>query len=150
MASEKQGIQDRSIAYKLVMFSLPLILSGILQQLYNWVDAFIVGNVEGDLSLAAIGAVSSVVNIFCWLLPASLWVFLSFLRRNMVAGYLKIYPHTIFVFCRFWCDIFGACHCWHWTGWTASAAHADTGRFVSTGGGLFADRICGCALFGGL
>ncbi len=27
---------------ELVSFSLPLILSGVLQQLYNWADAFIV------------------------------------------------------------------------------------------------------------
>lgn len=44
-----------SLALVLVRFSLPLILSGMLQQLYNWADAFIVGNVEGELALAAIG-----------------------------------------------------------------------------------------------
>ena len=43
------------IACTLIRFSLPLIFSGILQQLYNWADAFIVGNVEGELALAAIG-----------------------------------------------------------------------------------------------
>ena len=48
----------------LVRFSLPLILSGVLQQLYNWADAFIVGNTEGDLSLAAIGAAGSVLNLY--------------------------------------------------------------------------------------
>ena len=52
------------IAYTLIRFSLPLILSGILQQLYNWADAFIVGNVEGELALAAIGATGTVVNFY--------------------------------------------------------------------------------------
>lgn len=37
------------IMKELISFSLPLILSGVMQQLYNWVDAFIVGNVDGDV-----------------------------------------------------------------------------------------------------
>lgn len=52
----------------LIKFSLPLILSGMLQQLYNWADAFIVGNVEGENSLAAIGATSSLTNFFITLM----------------------------------------------------------------------------------
>ena len=45
-----------TIMKELIRFSLPLILSGVLQQLYNWADAFIVGNVEGERALAAVGA----------------------------------------------------------------------------------------------
>ncbi|WP_338148989.1 MATE family efflux transporter [Dysosmobacter acutus] len=56
--------QSGAIARTLIQFSLPLILSGILQQLYNWADAFIVGNVEGELALAAIGATGTVVNFY--------------------------------------------------------------------------------------
>ena len=39
---------------------MPLILSGILQQLYSWADAFIVGHAEGELQLAAVGATSAI------------------------------------------------------------------------------------------
>lgn len=45
-------------------FSIPLIFSGLLQQLYNWADAFIVGNVEGELALTGIGATTSLANLF--------------------------------------------------------------------------------------
>lgn len=48
----------------LIKFCIPLILSGILQQLYNWVDAFIVGNVAGENALAAIGSTSTIINLF--------------------------------------------------------------------------------------
>ncbi|MDL2248548.1 MATE family efflux transporter [Tyzzerella sp. OttesenSCG-928-J15] len=51
-----KDLTEGNIVKTLVLFSLPLILSGLLQQLYNWADAFIVGNVEGELQLAAIGA----------------------------------------------------------------------------------------------
>ncbi len=39
--------RKQSTARELIAFSLPLILSGILQQLYSWADAFIVGHAEG-------------------------------------------------------------------------------------------------------
>lgn len=58
------GNRKQGIAYSLIKFSLPLILSGVLQQLYNWADAFIVGNVEGELALAAIGATGTVINLY--------------------------------------------------------------------------------------
>lgn len=48
----------------LAAFTVPLTLSGLFQQLFNWVDAFIVGNVEGETALAGIGATTSVYNLF--------------------------------------------------------------------------------------
>ena len=59
-----QSNESRSIASVLIRFSLPLIFSGILQQLYSWVDAFIVGNVIGETALAAVGATGTVINFF--------------------------------------------------------------------------------------
>lgn len=49
---------------ELFLFCIPLILSGILQQLYNWADAFIVGHSVGEEALAAIGATSTITNLF--------------------------------------------------------------------------------------
>ena len=53
-----------TILQELIRFSLPLILSGVLQQLYNWADAFIVGNFDGELSLSAIGVTTTPINFF--------------------------------------------------------------------------------------
>ena len=58
---------QENMVLTLVKFCTPLVLSGILQQLYNWVDAFIVGNVIGEKALAAIGSVSSINNFYIWL-----------------------------------------------------------------------------------
>jgi putative MATE family efflux protein len=52
-----------SIVKTLAVFCAPLVLSGLLQQLYSWTDAFIVGNVNGELHLAAIGATGSVSGL---------------------------------------------------------------------------------------
>lgn len=60
----KNDLTKGSIGKALVLFTIPLILSGLLQQVFNWVDAFIVGNVEGELALAAIGATGSIYHLF--------------------------------------------------------------------------------------
>lgn len=64
MVLKKKSGGSEGIAYILLRFSLPLILSGVLQQLYNWADAFIVGNVVGELALAAVGATTTVINFY--------------------------------------------------------------------------------------
>lgn len=65
MRKEATTIQ---IAKKLITFSIPLILSGLFQQLFNWVDALIVGNIVGETALAAVGATSSIYNMFITLI----------------------------------------------------------------------------------
>jgi len=51
--------RSHAVAAELISFSLPLVLSGVLQQLYSWADAFIIGHAEGEMQLAAIGATTS-------------------------------------------------------------------------------------------
>lgn len=60
----KNDMTQGSIAKNLVLFTVPLILSGLLQQLFNWADAFIVGNIEGETALGGIGASTSLYNLF--------------------------------------------------------------------------------------
>ena len=57
-------LTEGSVAKALIGFTLPLVLSGLFQQLFNWVDAFIVGNVNGEAALAGIGATTSIYNLF--------------------------------------------------------------------------------------
>lgn len=59
-----RGKGSRTIAGELIRFSMPLILGGVLQQLYSWADAFIVGHAEGELQLGAIGATHSLTWLF--------------------------------------------------------------------------------------
>lgn len=48
---------------KIVAFALPLILSGILQLLFNAADIIVVGRFAGSESLAAVGSTSSLINL---------------------------------------------------------------------------------------
>jgi len=49
---------------KMIFFSIPVILSGILQLLFNAADIVVVGNFAGDESLAAVGSTSALINLF--------------------------------------------------------------------------------------
>lgn len=48
---------------KIIRFALPLILTGILQLLYNTADSAIVGRFAGQEALAAVGATGSLINL---------------------------------------------------------------------------------------
>ena len=54
---------EGSIWKKLLIFSVPLILGNLLQQLYSTVDSIIVGNCVGKEALAAVGSTGSIVSL---------------------------------------------------------------------------------------
>ena len=53
-----------SIMDKLISFALPLMLSGMLQLMFNAVDIIVVGQYSGSQSLAAVGSTTALINIF--------------------------------------------------------------------------------------
>lgn len=52
-----------TIMPKMITFAIPLMLSGILQLLFNAVDIIVVGRFSGSQSLAAVGSTSSLINM---------------------------------------------------------------------------------------
>lgn len=53
-----------SAAKHIFLFSMPLLAGNILQQMYNMVDSWTVGNFSGDTALAAVGIAFPVVFLF--------------------------------------------------------------------------------------
>ena len=53
-----------SIMDKLISFSLPLMISSILQLMFNAVDIIVVGRFSGSQALAAVGSTTALINIF--------------------------------------------------------------------------------------
>ena len=49
---------------KLISFSLPLMLSSILQLMFNAVDIIVVGRFDSSKALAAVGSTTALINIF--------------------------------------------------------------------------------------
>lgn len=52
-----------SVFKNMVLFAVPLILSSVLQLLFNAADVVIVGRFEGEIALAAVGSTTSLINL---------------------------------------------------------------------------------------
>ena len=67
---------------KIIIYAFPLILSGILQLLFNAADIVVVGRFAGNHALAAVGSTSSLINLL-----VNLFMGLSVGANVLVAGY---------------------------------------------------------------
>lgn len=72
-----------TIMDKLISFSLPLMLSSVLQLLFNAVDIIVVGRFSGRDSLAAVGATTALINVFI-----NLFIGISLGANVMTARYV--------------------------------------------------------------
>ena len=70
------------LLFKIIKFSLPLMLSGILQLLYNAADIVVVGRFAGSTALAAVGSTTHITNLI-----VSLFIGLSVGTSVLVAQY---------------------------------------------------------------
>ena len=68
---ETAALTRGSIPPQLVSLALPLIFGNILQQLYNTIDAMVIGRFAGETAFAAIGVAGTVMNLFLFLLQIS-------------------------------------------------------------------------------
>lgn len=65
--ADSGGLRNMTVgspAGHIFYFALPLLLGSFLQQLYNMVDSWVVGNYAGDASLAAVGVGYPVIFMF--------------------------------------------------------------------------------------
>lgn len=60
----EMDMRTGSLAGKIMVFALPLVLSGMLQLLFNAADVVVVGRYCGKESLAAVGSNTSLINLF--------------------------------------------------------------------------------------
>ena len=61
--SDEINMCEGPILGKVLIFSIPLMLSGILQLLFNAADVIVVGRFAGSQSLAAVGSTSALINL---------------------------------------------------------------------------------------
>lgn len=56
-------LTNGSVIQKLLIFAFPILISNIMQQLYNTADMIVVGKFVGDDALAAVGATGEITNL---------------------------------------------------------------------------------------
>ena len=59
----KMDMCEGPILKKMLMFSIPLMCSSVLQLLFNAADIVVVGRFAGDNSLAAVGSNTAIIGL---------------------------------------------------------------------------------------
>ncbi len=62
--SYSMNMTEGPILKKMLLFSLPLMASGVLQLLFNAADVVVLGRFAGDNPMGAVGSTSSLINLF--------------------------------------------------------------------------------------
>lgn len=61
-------LTEGSVTGHLLRLAAPLIMGNILQQLYNTIDAFVIGRFAGEAEFAAVGVAGAVMNLFIFMI----------------------------------------------------------------------------------
>ncbi len=95
---------------KIFIFSVPMVLTGLLQLLYNTADVVVVGKFAGETALAAVGSTGSLINLIL-----NVFIGLSMGSGVMVARYIgaqdddKVHNCTHTALCISLCAGFFVC-----------------------------------------
>ena len=76
------NLTEGFVFFQLIKFAIPLILSSVLQLVFNAADIIVVGKFAGDNALAAVGSTSSLINLL-----VNLFVGLSVGTNVVVANF---------------------------------------------------------------
>ena len=61
---EKQDLTTGSLWKKILLFSIPLMISNLLQVLFNMADVAVVGRFAGAMALGSVGSTTTLVTLF--------------------------------------------------------------------------------------
>ena len=80
--SYRMDMTEGPLTTKIIKFTIPVMLTGILQLLFNTADVIVVGRFTGKTALAAVGSTGSLINLL-----VSLFIGLSIGTNVLVARY---------------------------------------------------------------
>lgn len=100
-----QNLTKGPIARPLINLALPLLLGSILQQLYNTIDAFIIGRYMGQAAFAAIGVAGTVMNLFIFSLSGCCTGISILLSQLYGSGDEKQFRNAQFLSAGFGCAL---------------------------------------------
>lgn len=86
-----RNLTSGPIERQIVDLALPLIAGNILQQLYNTVDALVIGRFVGQTAFAAIGVAGTVMNLFLFIVSGSCAGIAVLFARSFGGGELAVF-----------------------------------------------------------
>ena len=90
MSSSAKSLTEGPLAKQILLVSLPLVLSNLLQVLFNMSDVAVVGRFAGSTALGSVGSTSIFVTLFTG--------FLIGLSNEISNKNLEILLHLFFLF----------------------------------------------------
>ena len=63
MSKRMITMTEGSIEKRVIQFAIPILLSNLLQQMYNTLDSIVVGRFVGSTALAAVGSTTALINL---------------------------------------------------------------------------------------
>ena len=63
MNSKSADLTQGPLLKRIILYTIPIILTGILQLLFNAADLIVVGQYCGSISVGAVGATGPVINL---------------------------------------------------------------------------------------
>ncbi|MDO4506250.1 MAG: MATE family efflux transporter [Spirochaetales bacterium] len=106
--SRNKNLTSGPLLKQIIVFSLPLIASGVLQQLFNSCDIAVVGRFVGPEALAAVGSTSSLINLVLNIfmgLSVGANVLIASLEGQRKIKFISSAVHTV-ILLSFLCGLF--------------------------------------------
>lgn len=101
MRTREVDMLNGKITSAILMFALPLMISSILQLLFNAVDIIVVGKFVGQNSLAAVGStgplINLIINLFMGISIGSSVLMGNFLGANDYKTLRKLFIHPYYL-----------------------------------------------------
>lgn len=113
LKSKDVDMLNGNLLKKIIIFAIPVMLSGILQLLFNACDLIIVGKFSGDHSLAAVGSTSAlthlIINLFIgFSVGANVSVAISIGRKDKEKCQKLVHTSILFsIICGLFLTVFG-------------------------------------------
>ena len=63
MSRKTSDMCEGPLVSKIILYTLPIILTGILQLLFNAADLVVLGRYRDEISVAAVGATGALINL---------------------------------------------------------------------------------------
>ncbi len=63
MEEMTQPVKETPLLKRIILYTIPIILTGFLQLLFNAADLVVVGHYRGSISVGAVGATGSIINL---------------------------------------------------------------------------------------
>ena len=76
---------------QIILFTLPMLIGNVAQQLYSTVDSIVVGRYVGDNALAAVGSASPILNLLLVLFVGCQHYGVTVFRGKGTRGIIKVH-----------------------------------------------------------